>query len=111
MQRETIEGVVEEIIYYSAESGYTVLSLQPTTAIPQTDEVVVVGKLLELQPGETVRFTGSWTVHKDYGQQFKAEAMHLITTTNDSVESYLASGLIDGIGKKTARQILDFFGA
>ncbi|MEP7286705.1 MAG: ATP-dependent RecD-like DNA helicase [Chloroflexota bacterium] len=111
MQRETIEGVVEEIIYYSAESGYTVLSLQLTIAIPQTDEVVVVGKLLELQPGETVRFTGSWTVHKDYGQQFKAEAMHLITTSKDSVESYLASGLIDGIDKRTARRILDFFGA
>src|SRR5258706_8854955 len=113
MQRETVEGVVEDIIFYNPETGWTVLSLHPSNPNPAAyeDEVVVVGKLLELQPGETVRFTGSWTVHKDYGQQFKAEAMHLVTTTSDSVERYLASGLIDGIGKKTARQILDHFGA
>jgi exodeoxyribonuclease V alpha subunit len=113
MQKETIEGVVEDIIFHNPDTGWTVLSLRPGTSNPKTidDEIVVVGKLLELQPGETVKFSGSWTVHKDYGQQFKAETMHLVTTTSDSVERYLASGLIDGIGKKTAHQILEHFGA
>ncbi len=115
MPKETIEGVVEDIIFYNAESGYTVLSLHPNGKHTLTDqiddEVVVVGKLVELQPGETVRFTGTWTVHKDYGQQFRAEAMHLVTTTSDSVQRYLANGLIDGVSKQTAKQILDHFGA
>src|SRR5262249_16504490 len=115
MPKESIEGVVEDIIFYNAESGYTVLSLHPDKkhALPEDidDEVVVVGKMVELQPGETVRFTGTWTVHKDYGQQFRADAMHLVTTTSDSIQRYLASGLIDGISKQTARQILDHFGA
>src|SRR5260221_3457739 len=115
MPKETIEGVVEDIIFYNAESGYTVLSLhlngKHTVSSEIDDEVVVVGKLVELQPGETVRFTGTWTVHKDYGQQFHADAMHLVTTTSDSVQRYHASGLIDGISKQTAKQILDHFGA
>ncbi len=113
MQQEAIEGVIEDIIFHNPETGWTVLSLVPGGADASRfdDEVVVVGKMLELQPGETVRFTGSWTVHKDYGQQFKANSVHLVTSTVDSVQNYLASGLIEGIGKQTAKQILDHFGA
>ncbi len=111
MRSETIEGVIEDIIFYNPDNGYTVLSLEPTTAHPSSDEsIIVVGKLLELQPGEIVRFTGTWTTHRDYGEQFKAESMHLVTATKDSVHRFLTSGLIDGIGEQTARKIVDHFG-
>ncbi len=112
MPQETIEGVIEDIIFYNPDTGYTVLSLVPQGAnsVQYNDEITVVGKLLELQPGETVRFTGSWTVHKEYGEQFRADAMHLVTATNASLERYLASGLIEGVGRQTAQQILDHFG-
>src|SRR5947207_13038601 len=111
MPSETIEGVIEDIIFYNAENGYTVLSLEPTRARPSGDEsIIVVGRLLELQPGEMVRFTGTWTTHRDYGEQFKAESMHLVTATKDSIQRFLTSGLIDGIGEQTARKIVDHFG-
>ncbi len=110
MQQETIEGVVEDIIFHNPDTGWTVLSLSSPDPRRMGEETIVVGKLLELQPGETVRFTGSWTVHKEYGQQFKADAMHLVRT-EASAQTYLASGLIEGVSKQTARQILTHFGA
>ncbi len=112
MPQETIEGVVEDIIFRNPDNGYTVLSLEPRqkSSAFGDDSIIVVGKLLELQPGETVRFTGTWTTHREYGEQFKAEAMHLVTTTKDSLRRYVASGLIEGIGDTTARRITDYFG-
>src|SRR5258707_7510260 len=110
MQQETIEGVVEDIIFHNPDTGWTVLSLSSPDPRRMGEETIVVGKLLELHPGETVRFTGSWTVHKEYGQQFKADAMHLVRT-EASAQTYLASGLIEGVSKQTAQQILTHFGA
>src|SRR5258707_12695987 len=109
MQQETIEGVVEDIIFHNPDTGWTVLSLSSPDPRRMGEETIVVGKLLELQPGETVRFTGSWTVHKEYGQQFKADSMHLVTTTQESGETILASGIIEGIGRQTALQSLKHF--
>jgi exodeoxyribonuclease V alpha subunit len=113
MQQEIIEVVVEDIIFHNPETGWTVLSAVPSgvQSGEYAEEITVVGKMMELQPGETVRFTGSWTTHKDYGEQFKANSVHLVTKTVDSVQKFLASGLIEGIGKQTAKQILDHFGA
>ncbi len=111
MPQETIEGVIEEIIFFNPDNGYTVLSLAPNSQVPGVgdDSIVVVGKLLELHPGETVRFTGFWTTHPEYGEQFKAQTMHLVTNAG-SLKRYLASGLIEGIGEQTAKKILDHFG-
>ncbi len=112
MPTESIQGVVEDIIYRNADNGWTVLSITVNSGKPgySGDETTVVGKFPELQPGETVRFTGSWTVHKEYGEQFKADSMHLVTTTQESVETILASGMIEGIGRQTAMQIIKHFG-
>lgn len=115
MPLETIEGIVEEIIFCNPENGWTVLCLQPQAADKKSalnmDEVIVVGKLLDIQPGESVRFTGTWTVHKEYGEQFKAEAMHLLTHSANDLQRFLASGQIEGLGPETAQRIIQHFGA
>jgi hypothetical protein len=66
---ETLEGAVERITYYNAENGYSVVRLRPRRG----DVVTVVGNLPEVQPGESLRLTGSWGNHPQFGQQFKAE--------------------------------------
>lgn len=115
MQQETLEGVVERITYYSDESGYTVLRLRPNKpryGLAGRDGLLtVVGTLPELQPGETVRFTGVWSTHKDFGKQFKAESVQQTApATLDGLQRYLGSGLIKGIGPVSARRIVDHFG-
>jgi exodeoxyribonuclease V alpha subunit len=109
---EILEGVVEDIIYYSADSGYTVLTMTLAKAHPKADgeEITVVGKALELHPGETIRASGDWTVHKEYGQQFKASTIQVVMDTAEDALKYLASGIIRGIGKSTAKKIIEHFG-
>src|SRR5258707_12236461 len=93
MQQETIEGVVEDIIFHNPDTGWTVLSMSSPDPRRMGEETIVVGKLLELQPGETFPFTGSSTVNKEYGQQFKAKAMHLLRTES-SAQTTLASAFM-----------------
>ncbi len=111
----SLEGNVERITYYSADTGYCVLRLAPDQPpLNRRGETLmtVVGTMPELQPGERVRFTGQWTNHPVHGQQFKSETVtQLRPATIEGIQRYLGSGLIRGVGDKTAKKIVDFFGA
>ena len=111
---ETLEGNVERITYYNAENGYCVLRLQPNQLRlgGRNQLVTVVGNMPELQPGENVKLMGEWMMHAKHGRQFKAETViQLRPATIEGMKRYLGSGLIRGVGKKTAESIVDFFGA
>lgn len=117
MLPETLEGTIERITYFSEESGYTVLRLKPNTTTSSgsgrrgPDLHTVVGVMPPLQPGETVRFTGAWVMHNEYGRQFKAESvMQIVPATVEGLRRYLGSGMIKGIGPTTAQRIVDHFG-
>lgn len=110
---ETIEGVVEAVIYYAPESGYTVLSMTPNKrhAAQEADQVAVVGKLaMELHAGEKIKASGIWTVHREYGQQFKASTIHVLLDSNEDTKKYLSSGAISGIREETASKLIKHFG-
>ena len=50
-------------------------------------------------------------IHQDYGEQFKIESFEKIMPEDKySLEKYLASGTIRGIGPATAKKIIDKFG-
>ena len=50
-------------------------------------------------------------IHQDYGEQFKIESFEKIMPEDKySLEKYLASGTIKGIGPATAKKIIDKFG-
>lgn len=110
----SLEGNIERITYYSTDTGYCVLRLapdQPPLNRRGDTLMTVVGTMPELQPGERVRFTGQWTNHPVHGQQFKAETVtQLRPATIEGIQRYLGSGLIRGVGDKTAKKIVDFFG-
>lgn len=110
---ETLEGNIERITYYNAESGYCVLRLSPHQPALNRKNVLitVVGTMPELQPGENIKITGTWSNHPVHGQQFKAETvMQMRPATLEGVRRYLGSGLIKGIGPVRAKMIVDFFG-
>lgn len=116
MAPETFEGVIERITYYNEESGYTVLRLKPHRALPgqvgRDGLATVVGIFpSSLREGAEVRFSGTWVTHSQYGRQFKAESAE--ETVPESLEGllrYLSSGAIRGIGRVTAKKIIDHFG-
>ncbi len=115
---DTLEGIVERITFYSEETGYTVLRLRPAgkpksgLAAGEDDLLTVVGNLPEVNPGESLRLEGAWASHPQYGKQFKAERCEQVLPASvEGIKRYLGSGLIKGVGPKTAAKIVKKFGA
>ena len=73
-------------------------------------EAKVVGYCLPVNSGLRFDLSGHWAKSK-YGIQFEMEnCREIIQPGKEGVVSYLSSGLIKGIGKKTAERIYDMFG-
>jgi exodeoxyribonuclease V alpha subunit len=105
---EKIEGTVERITYYSEEDGYTVARFQPEG---RSDLVTVVGNLMSVNVGESLRLEGFWKSHPQYGRQFQVvNYQTVLPATVEGIRKYLGSGLIKGIGPVTARRIVKHFG-
>jgi exodeoxyribonuclease V alpha subunit len=103
-----VTGVVENIVYRSEDTGYTVCAVK----IDGRDEpATVVGNCPAIWVGENIKAEGEWTHHKQHGYQFKAETMTCIApTTAKGMERYLGSGMIKGIGKVMAERLVHAFG-
>lgn len=73
--------------------------------------MTVVGTLPTLSGGEMGIFSGEWMEHPQYGRQFKCQKVELQRpTTLQGILKYLSSGIIHGVGAKTARDIVNCFG-
>ncbi|MFD5321225.1 ATP-dependent RecD-like DNA helicase [Streptomyces sp. NPDC127098] len=104
-----LEGVLERITYANEENGYTVARVD--TGRGSGELLTVVGSLLGAQVGESLRMTGRWGSHPSYGRQFTVENYTtVLPATVQGIRRYLGSGLIKGIGPKTAERIVDHFG-
>jgi exodeoxyribonuclease V alpha subunit len=62
--------------------------------------------------GATMDFIGRWVIHPKYGRQFQADkSIEKKPATAAALEKYLGSGLIKGVGPKTAKKIVRHFGS
>jgi exodeoxyribonuclease V alpha subunit len=103
-----VEGVLERITYANEENGYTVARVDTGRG---GDLLTVVGSLLGAQVGESLRMTGRWGSHPQYGRQFLVDSFTtVLPATVQGIRRYLGSGLVKGIGPKTAERIVDHFG-
>ena len=102
-----ITGLVERVTFHSEESGYTVLRFRVQG---EREPSIVVGNFSAISPGDSLRLTGHWTTHSQYGQQFKVvESAVVRPATIAGIQKYLGSGLIKGIGPITAKRIVEHF--
>ncbi len=106
--QESLQGIVERVTFHNADSGWSILRVTPLGS-PQGHETVIVHQT-KVFAGATMAFTGTWTVHPKFGRQFKATtALEKKPATAAALEKYLGSGLIKGVGPKTARRIVRHF--
>lgn len=104
-----LEAVLERITYQNDENGWTVARVD--TGRSGTELLTVVGALLGAQPGESIRMRGRWGSHPQFGKQFQVESFStVLPATVQGIRRYLGSGLIKGIGPKTADRIVEHFG-
>lgn len=103
---EQEEGFVESIIYHNEENGYTVCTL-----VRGDVEFTAVGKFPSLNEGEYIVARGQFVDHKSYGTQFQIQEYEVkLPEDIHSIERYLGSGAIKGVGPKRAKKIVEHFG-
>ena len=106
---ERLRGIVDRVTFHNADNGWTVLRVSPFDT-PHQQETVIVHQT-KVFAGATMEFFGSWTINPKYGRQFNAtRAVEHRPATSAALEKYLGSGLIKGVGPKTAKKIVRHFG-
>jgi exodeoxyribonuclease V alpha subunit len=106
---ESLRGIVDRVTYHNPDNGWSVLRVFPFDS-PGQQETVIVHQM-KVFAGATMEFQGAWTTHPQFGRQFKAvKAVEKKPASAAALEKYLGSGLIKGVGPKTARKIVTHFG-
>lgn len=99
------EGYVEKVIYKNEDNGYAVFTVEG-----EDGEDIFVGTLHGVAEGIYVSAEGEYVEHPTYDLQFKFTSCE-IKMPDDilSVEKYLGSGVIKGVGEALAKRIVKKF--
>ena len=102
----TIKGTVDSVTYRNDDNGFGVIVLDYGG-----DPLNVVGELGNVEEGEDLELTGSFTNHPKFGEQFKAEiCIRSLPVEASAIQRYLAGGVVKGIGPVLAKKIVAKFG-
>ncbi len=97
---------MEEKIYENKENAYVVCTIDYNKSL-----ITAVGYMPYIGVGETVKLSGEWFIHHNYGEQFKVAYYEKVLPTSITlIEKYLSSGIIKGIREATAKKIIKKFG-
>ncbi len=104
---ESVQGYIDHIVFQNTDNGYTVLLL----ITEDREELICVGTFHGTDAGMSIRAEGAYTEHPVYGRQFKVSSYREIMPDDTvSIERYLGSGAIKGIGPTMAARIVARFG-
>ncbi|MEZ4754753.1 MAG: ATP-dependent RecD-like DNA helicase [Bdellovibrionota bacterium] len=109
-EEQKLSGEVVRVRFANTDNNYYVFVMDSPDL---HDQIVVQGNASDLQikAGAEVTVNGAFQDHPKYGRQFRANQIILTPpNTSDEVERYLGSGIVKGIGKKTAEKIVETFG-
>lgn len=102
-----LNGTLERVVFHNEENGYSVLRFKTSAG----DNYTVVGNMADPQVGSSLKLTGEWVENAKFGRQFKMLTYETSLPAGVAgIRHYLASGLIKGVGPKTAERIVDAFG-
>jgi len=103
----TVNGYVEKIKFRNEENGYSILSLSS-----EDEEYVLVGTFPYISEGDYIEASGTMVEHPVYGDQIRVEQYEVkVPEDTASMERYLGSGAIRGVGTALAARIVRRFKA
>ncbi len=111
-----VEGILKSYLFFNETNLYSVLKLEITDTnesqlVFYEPTMIICGFFPKLETGCLYRFYGSIKHHPKYGIQFDAERYErIIDSSYEGLIDYLSSGLMKGIGPKTAKRIIDTLG-
>ncbi len=102
---KVIKGYVEHIVFRNEDNGYTIFHLTN-----EDGELTCVGTFPFLSEGEMLEVSGEYTNHNVYGLQLQVESYEIVEPEDlISIERYLGSGAIKGLGAVLAGRIVRRF--
>ncbi|MDZ4401325.1 ATP-dependent RecD-like DNA helicase [Prosthecobacter sp.] len=105
---EVLRGLVDRVVFHNEDNGFCILKVVPQG---RNDVVSLIGKAPRVVAGEEFEARGVWEPNRDFGPQFKADELSLKRPDSlAGIERYLGSGLIEGIGPKYAKRMVEKFG-
>lgn len=103
----TVNGYVEKIKFRNEENGYSILSVNS-----DGEEYVLVGTFPYISEGDFIEASGRSVEHPVYGDQIQVETYELKAPEDSaSMERYLGSGAVKGVGTALAARIVRRFKA
>jgi exodeoxyribonuclease V alpha subunit len=114
-----IEGIVKAIIYHNEENSFTITKVKITDTtekldlfqLDESDYLTVTGYFPKPLRGEEIRFFGEFTEHNKYGLQYVVRNLEKMSETSiPGLIEYLSSDLFNGVGVKTATNIVSTLG-
>ncbi len=100
---EIITGYIDTFVFYNEDTGYGIFFLE--------DGTKAVGIIPHLNPGQRIELKGNWNSHLKFGKQFNLESFNILyPETANEIIKFLSSGIIKGVGEKTAVKIVKKFG-
>ena len=101
-----MRGSIAEVIFHNKDNYYTIAVVEN-----EDEQFTAVGYMPGADRGRAFTFRGVWKTHPTYGEQFSfSEYQEEMPSTNEGIEGFLSSGLLKGIGRKTAAAIVRKFG-
>lgn len=102
---EKIKGYVEHIVFRNEDNGYTVFQLNH-----EDGEITCVGSFNYIAEGELLELQGEYVMHSSYGLQLSVSSAE-VKEPEDlmSIERYLGSGAVKGLGAALAGRIVRKF--
>lgn len=102
---DSLSGFVEKIKYRNEENGYSILSVESGG-----EDYVLVGTFPMISEGEYISAEGHFQLHPTYGEQLAVETYEIKTPEDSaSVQRYLSSGAVKGVGEALAKRIVKKF--
>ncbi|MBE6366418.1 MAG: ATP-dependent RecD-like DNA helicase [Lentisphaerae bacterium] len=102
-----LAGEVVRILFINPDNQYCVIRV----LTPERKTETMCGTGINIAVGEYVEGSGQWVEHPEYGRQFKANIIAaVLPESRIGLKRFLASGIIPGIGERTAAAIVDYFG-
>ena len=102
---ETIKGYIDHIIFRNPDNGYTVFEM-----VCKEESITCTGAFSVISEGENIKVSGEYTEHPMYGKQFAVSSLEECEPEDEaSIERYLGSGAIKGIGMALAARIVRHF--
>ena len=99
----SVKGYVKRIRFQNSDNGFCILIVEDENSF---QDVIVTGTSFSVFEGSYIVAKGSFVNHPKFGKQLKATVItETIPADSQGVEKYLASGILPGIGEKTAKKI------